>query len=738
MQYTIKFTPPLIDNDEVEDGATDDDDILVAAGSTDIIVKLAEFDVPSNIADSSVTIQVRNQSRPAGSVSVDGTEIRVSLPTGDDKFAPENNPNVADDGTDFIDEQGNFLEGIGEITVIIRANAGIKNPTEGKIYSFDDDNKRFVEVEGGARHYLADFEVVRIIELDPEDGGRGDTVELKASGFKNGTTVTFYRHDGDADTIGANRETLCSAQVNSADIGSCEITVTAPLFERGDNFINAVDGRSKTAQESGAFVLEPAIEIVPAEGSPGESIQVQMYDFRSGSGVSKVEIARQALYSHATEPNKLFMSPAAAAAEGYSLWTPGGSTSGTGGEHNFRLVIPNQAPGGVQDFRVTAGSGANEEDASTSIFIGGPSVMVTPTTVLANQRISLVGNGFNPGSTITSITFGGDTIDPAEINDSDDVNVDSNGNWSASVDLPLATSTVAPGSHSIKVSDSGGRTGEISVTVPARSVTITPETGRVGTLALVSGKNFPSKNDDGQSFSIEVVYEALNGSTTTTAVPNASGAFETEIRIPTTATIPSTNVIKVSFNVGTDTPVVTTLTHNVPEGVIDLSETSGSPGTTITISGEGFKAYVPVSIVKVGAIEVTPAPRPSTDVNGMMSFDITIPGLDNGIQTVEVRVGQTTASTGFTVQPSGVNPGDIKAVAEGLEELGDNLEVVWHFNNDSKAWTFYDGQDGSNLTHLITGETYLIQVKSTVQVILNRDTRNLTCVDGNCWNQIVW
>ena len=255
---------------------------------------------------------------------------------------------------------------------------------------------------------------------------------------------------------------------------------------------------------------------------------------------------------------------------------------------------------------------------------------------------------------------------------------------------------------------------------------------------MVRGENFPSKNDDGVSFSVQVVYEALNGNTTTTAVPNASGAFETEIRIPTTATIPSTNVIKVSFNTANGTPVVTTLTHDVPEGAISLSETSGSAGTSVTISGEGFKAFVPVSSVKVGAIEVTPSPRPSTDAQGMMNFDITIPGLDNGIQTVEVKVGQTTASVGFTVVPSGVAAGDITPSAKAVENLGDSFVVAWHFNNDSKTWTFYDGMEGSDLANFITGESYLLQVAATTEVILNNKTRNLTCVGGNCWNQIVW
>ena len=183
--------------------------------------------------------------------------------------------------------------------------------------------------------------------------------------------------------------------------------------------------------------------------------------------------------------------------------------------------------------------------------------------------------------------------------------------------------------------------------------------------------------------------------------------------------------------------MVTTVAHDVPEGIINLSETSGGPGSTVTISGEGFKSFVPISEVKVGTLDVTPAPKPATDGNGMMSFDITIPGLDVGIQTIEVEVGQTTASTGFTVTESGVAPGSIQEVAVGLEDLGDNFVNIWNFNNDTKAWSFYDGQEGSDLTHLISGETYLLQIKSTVEVILNRDTRNLTCVGSNCWNQIV-
>ena len=84
--------------------------------------------------------------------------------------------------------------------------------------------------------------------------------------------------------------------------------------------------------------------------------------------------------------------------------------------------------------------------------------------------------------------------------------------------------------------------------------------------------------------------------------------------------------------------------------------------------------------------------------------------------------------------------GDFQEVGPVLEALGDNLVSVWHFNSDTKVWAYYDPNlaEGNTLTHMITGETYLIQIKSKVEVILNRDARSLTLVGDNCWNQIVW
>ena len=772
--YTVKF--------EIPDGVT------VNTRQNDLVIEFHEdYGFPASMRTTSVAITTTGGVYPTVSrgdvstrtftpedVTVDGEKALISLGDMDEQ----------DDRFDYEIAEGEI------VTVHFRQSAGITNPTEYGGFNLEAIEFGSIDIGYNDEDTLS-TNIVRKLSLSEEDGGLGDMVTATGKGFKNGTTLTVFRdlvdalvmydHDDDASTamiplpgrgaktisdghdinvpwvpfdgddarwidsvpgemyawapsgeLELGEDVLCVvAKIGSDDVGRCEFTVTHPTFSGGLNYVNAVDGRNGYDINPDDFLLEASIAASPAGGSPGETIVIQVVDFPKGRPLTDVEISRQSLQCGGC----------------------GGSADETGAD-NFQIVIPNWVKAGSQELRVTAVDAAgNTVRASTNIDLLGPQINVTPGIVLANQRISLVGTGFSPGSVIANesdttrgsvtpeVSIGGRVIHGTRINDADPVRVDNGGNWSASVDLPLAEATTADGERVIRVSDSRGRTGAVVVNVPTREVTVTPEAGRVGTIAVVRGTGFPSKNDEGSSFNIEIVYDASNGNTTTvSASPDASGRFETQLRIPTTAAIPSSNSIKVSFRDTDGVLVVTTVAHEVPEGVITLSETSGGPGSTVTVTGEGFKSFVPISLVKVGTLDVTPAPKPSTDGNGMMSFDITIPGLDVGIQTIEVNVGRTTSSTGFTVTESGVNPGDIKAVAAALEELGDNVVSVWNFNNDTKVWSFYDPTlaDGNTLTHMITGETYLLRVKFTAEVILNNDTRNLTCVGENCWNQVVW
>ena len=648
------------------------------------------------------------------------------------------------------------------VTVLIRQGAGITNPTEGGGYSAVVENN-----EDTSTFTSNEITIPRLVELSEEDGGRGTTVTATGKGFKNGTSLGFFldipRHvdddddiatpmnndDSDADTTDTpvlngirdpGEVLLCDvASVGGNDVGSCDFTVSNPPFSPGDNFVGAVDGRGQYANKSAThnhddqkFSLDPSISASPDNGNPGDSILIQMYDFPENEAVTRVDLARQ-IERNANTTNTV---------------SHNATSTGSDGSANFRMTVPNWAPEGRLDLKVTAGGKSD----NINITIGGPVVTVTPGTVLANQRVSVVGTGFTPNSRVCCgdaeqgetiaplISFGGEPIPMSRINDGEDVSVDNGGNWATSIDLPLTQITSDEGQREIVVRDANGRTGDVDVTVPPRTVTIDPPSGRVGTTAVVRGENFPSKNDEGDSFNVEITYTAGSDETRVSTVPDASGRFEAEIRIPTSATIPSTNTVRVVYEYGpSDTPITTTVTHDVPSGGLSLSANEGAPGTDITVRGEGFKAYVPIQSVKVGSIEVTPSPAPSTTQQGTMEFIIKIPGVDSGVQTIEVQVSGTTASVGFTVRPP-ASEGSETAVAVAVEPLGDNFLRAFNFNNDTKAWTFYDPAvgDASTMSHFISGNSYWVLVGQDQSVILNRKTRNLTCANGSCWNLIVW
>ena len=91
------------------------------------------------------------------------------------------------------------------VTIVFRQSAGITNPTEGskgypgKVYPWVVDGVSSYDDKGTEEQQdkTNSVTVPIVIDLDVGDNeaGRGDTVELTGAGFKNGTTLTFWRDD---------------------------------------------------------------------------------------------------------------------------------------------------------------------------------------------------------------------------------------------------------------------------------------------------------------------------------------------------------------------------------------------------------------------------------------------------------------------------------------------------------------------------------------------------------------
>ena len=767
-RYTFKFTT----NDTLANGV---DDIVILWDS--------EFGVPMTIDRSHISISADTVTN-GGSANESVAPINVTVElVGNEGDEPQITITVGDmdtsDGTG-----GNGIATSAEVTLVIRQSAGITNPTEEgsdgiELSTSQDTTGIDVTDEDSLAGAAGDgMYTPAIIDFNSLGEGRGGEVTAVAKGFEGGTSITFWR-DVDADgTRDSGEIDLCTVDVASSDIGTCDFTIENPPFTAGTgtdcsgsfssnaltaasvsacNFINAIDGditprtstiRNQADLDRQTMELKPSVSASPEEGNPGDTLTIQLKDYVAGALVA-ITIGGANITTNA---------------DGDAITT---ETVPASGELSFTIKIPDGIPTGTQKMEIEGGS---TEDLK--ITVGSASLTPTPSTVVPNQRVSIIGSGFSDGGSATinspgtsaptdnsTVTIGGETIHFSKINDGASISIDDGGGFSASIDLPVTSSTTAGGTRELKIKDSGGRIGKVNLVFESPTISITPEEGRVSTNVTVSGTNFAAKNNDGNSISVTVSYDAgtAGGTNTATATPNANGTWSTTLQVPSDAPIPSTNTVSASYGLFTantastssGSDAITTVSHKVPRAAITADRLSGGPGTEVTITGTGFKRFTPVATLKVGTIDVTPSPKPSSGVDGGLSVTFTIPGSDTGVQTIELDVGGTTASVGFTVTDDSGVTGVVTPIETALAPLFANnmLDRAFFFNNVTKDWNFYINDeafsDANDLDEVSSGQPIWIKVTGDTSVELNGSTTDLTCVnpgtaEEDCWNLIVF
>ena len=163
----------------------------------------------------------------------------------------------------------------------------------------------------------------------------------------------------------------------------------------------------------------------------------------------------------------------------------------------------------------------------------------------------------------------------------------------------------------------------------------------------------------------------------------------------------------------------------------------------VTIAGGGFEPFATVDSVEFGGLGALGGLTIATDGAGNLLIpQIMVPGQELVTVDLVVDVNGVTATTAFQVTDSGEGQGVATQVTEGLEPLGDSLERAFYFNNFTKMWTFYDPRpefaDANTLSKLVEGQVYWFKVTEDIRADLNTRLRKLTCLAGDCWNQLVW
>lgn len=555
------------------------------------------------------------------------------------------------------------IEAGSPVTVTFSQSAGITNPTEGGTWNVK------VSTTNDATMTSADdnsFDTLRTISLSSKDGERGSKVTVTGAGFKNSTTAVAWLDKNNDRNHDTGEIELCNAVVARDDTFTCDFTVNPNHFPAGvKQYVAASDGRGNKTDEgqSGEWTLKGQVKAVPDEAAIGDVVTLEFRDFPAGQTLSRLRIGSTKLLNEMGGLADSFI--------------PGASNSAT-------ITIPNDVDLGKQSLSVATGSGSTGSGTRRdTVNILGARVNVVPDTLVANQSVTISGSGFTGRSVVSSISLGGTDIASGKIDGGDTVQVDDGGNWTATVVIPVEGPAVTPGTYDLKVTDDANRAGVARVTVKGRTISFEPEESHIGTPVTVSGEGWPASNSasGADNTRIEVEYNvgaSIEEDATVTA--DADGRFSVQLTVPRGASIPSTNRVDVWFTATDNSRVTETVSHRVPSASIAISPTSGPGGTTITLTGGGFKGFTGLESLQVSGLNVTPSPgNPNTDRDGNLpEMTVLIPGLDPGTASVRINVGGTVASAPFTVTSGAVGPSmmmktEDAPVEEFLKDLIDNM-----------------------------------------------------------------
>ena len=518
------------------------------------------------------------------------------------------------------------------VTVVISSGAGITNATEG-------GDKGPIGVFTSKQTTLAygKVSVLRSIALSSYASNRNKPLTVIGRGFQNGTDATVYLKNSNGQ-----RQSLLSVPVASDDTFEAQISVAVPPFVAGPgNEIFVEDGNQPPFKAGPiGFEVEGLLTVSPTSVAVGDEVDITLEDWPMDGPIpaNAVTIA------------------------GVTQTIVGGSASVSGGSANFRIEIGTTTPSGTDEIKVdTPDLGEND---TVKITIAGADLSANPTTAVPNQAITVTGRGFTAQATISqvissgndgsSVTFGNSNTHlghgSRNFNNGQSVEVDSGGNWSASIIIPITSASTSAGTHKLEVTDGENRTGSVDITVPQRTLTIDPAAARPGETVTLTGVGFPATNTRSKKQNTPPVSITYGDSGIVgTATPDADGDISIRFRVPLDANIPSTNRVEANYTIpGASTLIRTHVNHEVPGARLTLSMDEGKPGDTLIMTGDGFKAFASVEYVRIGGIDVTPAPKPATNRDGEFTANILVPDLAVGTNAIDVKVG-VTASANFKI-----------------------------------------------------------------------------------------
>ena len=672
-------------------------DSEIAGNSGELWVAFdAKYGIPATIAKTSVSIASGQTTGGVSNPLIDPTvdeQIAASSPLSKgDTIVKLQLGDTAPNTTATVEGLSVNVGG-SDHTVTFATSAGITLPTAAgtkEIWLSKDQGTTWSTATATAGTNA--ITVVRELTLSATSGARGKSVTATGKGFTGTGNATLWIDTDDGADIDTTEYVIASDIAVSG--GKFEYTFTTDTnFPLSTVAINAQggDGNTVSASTNPTFNSYGSISLDKSEVARGASLKVSAIDHQAGT-ISSITIG------------------------GVSQTLPSDVTIDTTGvEEAFTVTVAATTPLGKQKIAMTSSGEGSPTARYTTVTITGAPVTVSPTTAVAGQEVTVTGTGFTKSDDLDTITVGGQTVtyvSSGGLNTTDtiasNVETDSSGNFSTSFLVPDSTTTRTAGDHKILVTDDGALTGEVFITIPGRTLTLSTGESKRASEVTVTGTGYEAKG------SVALTY--LSGNTSTSlgsATADAYGEFTKVVTIPNTPAIPSTNTITGAISGGGSK----TTTHKIPESSITTDVSEAETGHSMTITGAGFPAYATVGTMTIGGLDVRPTPAPSTDVDGGFTATVMVPGLTAGNHTVKVTASSVTGSVSLKVVAT---TAEVVAASTSTEDVfadsiaADNLVRVWKFSNADQSWSFYDPReafaDANTLANTVSGDIVWVNV----------------------------
>jgi len=428
------------------------------------------------------------------------------------------------------------------------------------------------------------------ISLSATGGVSGSSMTVTGLGFgyaETGITVTY-------DT----KPVATATNITADSQGTWSTTFTIPASSAGNHIIDASGSTTTAATVTDMTFTVPsaAISLSTLSGAPGSLIIV------TGSGFNASETGITVTYDGTT-------------------YLTTGITATSQGTWSTTFTVPTSASGthsiGVKRSNTQA---ASVTDAS---FIVSASISISPNTGVSGTSVTVTGSGFSAAETGITVTYDANSMTTG-------IKASLQGTWSTTFSVPASAS----GTHIISAYGSttqAASVGEATFIVGA-SISISQSTGASGTSVTVTGSGFGVAETG-----IVVTYDGTPVTTRTTA--SSQGTWNATFRVPTSAfgthsiraygyTTKAANVPDVTFTVGAS---------------ISISRSTGSSGTSVTVTGSGFGAAETGITVTYDGTPVTTGTTANSQ--GTWSTTFSVPASASGSHSIGAYGSTTQAAS---------------------------------------------------------------------------------------------